>query len=594
MCMLEKSPNFLGQTPLHLAITQSSVVSALLYAGHPLDDVDIFGLTPLMYAAGLGEINSAKQLISAGADLSIQGGRFQRDFIEYAFARGQSKFIVEIVMHIQSTFPQQASQIGHFYGTRILIEMVSVAYLPWVPVDYVESLVQLAGDIDFTFHDPFRGGSKHDGLIENHLLHYGWRLQHVQVMMESGFSLLDHQNNVGKTALMAAASRGDPMVTRYFVEVGAEVNRRDTSGMSALAHCLWGWGGHHIPFGKQDDISYPEVARILLDAGADPCSTDSCDCACSSAGCTVVHMLPAVFGAQKHVFMGNDDIWTTSEWLHLLGDGQNEELLRSSLIALLRRSLFEESGMTHTCCRLQSKQAESRHSLLFDHDDLTGDEQVTVRAQQTRESEQLDLQMRRMANLSTAELMSQWQHSVFQCHLQIWGMDQSSWHDGLKEWHQNTCDLATHRTKLGPLERFVSEPSSLYGSVDCLTHTKKPSGPYSVNERSDSITQVSCGPHSKPDKVLPFSSSLGYLEKLERTFYEGRAGDHSRDGDAWYKQRLGWALQFLGVLQVPPLYLREGMQGRLAHHGCWLDGKDASNVMKHFLDSRDAIAARKR
>ena len=122
---------------------------------------------------------------------------------------------------------------------------------------------------------------------------------------------------------------------------------------------------------------------------------------------------------------------------------------------------------------------------------------------------------------------------------------------------------------------------------------KKPSGNFSVDERRDSITQnVGCF-DLEPDKVLPFSSSLVYLEKLEQAFYEGRTGYGKHGRDAWYNRRLGWVLQFLEVLQVPQLYIREGLQWRLAHHAHWLDGKDPSDVMRHFLDAWKAMAAGK-
>lgn len=460
MYALDQSPNFLGQTPLHLAVVQSSVVLGLLEADHSVDAVDIFGLTPLMYAAGLGQTESAKRLISAGADVTTQGGRFQRDFIAYAFARDQLEFIVETILHLQSTYPQQASQLGHFYGARILLDMVSGAFLPWIPVKYVDKLVQLAGDINFTFDDPnYKDAPEHEGARKNHLLHYGWPLQHVQVMMKSGFNLLNYKNDIGGTALMAAASHGDPLVTQYFIEMGADINEHDSGGMSALAYCLWGWGKrHNLHFGYQDKTSYPKVARILLNAGAVPCSTDDCDCACSTSGCTVTHTFPAVFRTTECLFTGTDTIWTTLEWLYLLEDRQNEEVLRSGLTSLLRRSLFEELGMSHTCCR-RGRKRSMISSLLFDRNTPTENERVAIRAQQMQKSEQLDLQMQRMANLSTAELICEWQKSVFQCHLLVSRKDCPSWLDGLKARYEHTRDLTNPKVVFGPLERSVSQSS---------------------------------------------------------------------------------------------------------------------------------------
>lgn len=122
---------------------------------------------------------------------------------------------------------------------------------------------------------------------------------------------------------------------------------------------------------------------------------------------------------------------------------------------------------------------------------------------------------------------------------------------------------------------------------------KKPSGTYSVDEGRDSITQTVHCPAFQPDKELPFSSSLAYLESLEQAYCEGGVGYDKGDRDTWYKRRLGWVLQFLEVMHVPQLYVRAGLQWRLTSDCCWLDGKDPSDVMKHFLDSRKEMLAHK-
>ena len=165
--------------------------------------------------------------------------------------------------------------------------------------------------------------------------------------MNHGFNLPNHKNNIGDTALMSAASRGDPLVARYFIVTASQVNDHDMGGMSALAHCLEGWDKRYITFGHQNEVSFLDVALILLTAGADPCSTDSCDRGCSTSGCTVIHTLPAFFNSNENSWC-KDNIWTTVEWLHLLEHGHKKDALRSSLISLLRRSLFEELGMSHT------------------------------------------------------------------------------------------------------------------------------------------------------------------------------------------------------------------------------------------------------
>ncbi|KAL3444407.1 hypothetical protein BJX65DRAFT_174013 [Aspergillus insuetus] len=46
--------NFLGQTPLHLAGSNVGIARVLIQPGHDVDAVDLYGRTPLMYAAALG------------------------------------------------------------------------------------------------------------------------------------------------------------------------------------------------------------------------------------------------------------------------------------------------------------------------------------------------------------------------------------------------------------------------------------------------------------------------------------------------------------------------------------------------------------
>ena len=73
-------------------------------------------------------------------------------------------------------------------------------------------------------------------------------------------------------------------------------------------------------------------------------------------------------------------IWSTSEWLHLLSDRQNEEALRSSLIVLLQRSLFQELGMSYTCCRLRKGQPRTRYAMVSDRNTTAEHEQVAMQA----------------------------------------------------------------------------------------------------------------------------------------------------------------------------------------------------------------------
>jgi hypothetical protein len=77
--MLEEDRNFLGQTPLHLASVNRDISSLLLDAGHSIDTTDKHGITPLMYAAGMGNSEVVQMLILRGADTTISDTRWGRN-----------------------------------------------------------------------------------------------------------------------------------------------------------------------------------------------------------------------------------------------------------------------------------------------------------------------------------------------------------------------------------------------------------------------------------------------------------------------------------------------------------------------------------
>ncbi|KAG4263488.1 hypothetical protein FPRO03_09795 [Fusarium proliferatum] len=61
--------NFLGQSALHMAVQQPSRVAQLLAAGHPVDQSDEYGRSPLLYAAAMNNPDTAMMLVENGASL---------------------------------------------------------------------------------------------------------------------------------------------------------------------------------------------------------------------------------------------------------------------------------------------------------------------------------------------------------------------------------------------------------------------------------------------------------------------------------------------------------------------------------------------
>jgi ankyrin repeat protein len=84
--------SFLGQTPVHFAATtdhQNTVVyiTALSTARFELDAQDLYGITPLMYAAGTNNPRAVTALLEAGADINRRDKYKNWTFLDYAISR---------------------------------------------------------------------------------------------------------------------------------------------------------------------------------------------------------------------------------------------------------------------------------------------------------------------------------------------------------------------------------------------------------------------------------------------------------------------------------------------------------------------------
>ncbi|KXH39676.1 hypothetical protein CSAL01_03000 [Colletotrichum salicis] len=135
--------NSLGQTPLHLAVGDPQRMGALIEAGHNVNSTDIYGITPLMYAAVENQAESTILLIEVGASINAVDTTYGRGFLYYAAA------------------------------------------------------------------------------------HFG-------VLLENGFELFNHMNSHGQTPLTVAAKLCEPDLVKKLVEVGADVNLKDSYHRTAL------------------------------------------------------------------------------------------------------------------------------------------------------------------------------------------------------------------------------------------------------------------------------------------------------------------------------------------------------------------------
>ncbi|KAK8021807.1 hypothetical protein PG990_006945 [Apiospora arundinis] len=282
--------NFLGQTPLHLAAAeQESLVLPLLEAGHDVDAEDMHGITPLMYTAGLGRTEAAKELISYEADMFLTDNLRHRTFLGFALARCQYRYALDIAYHVQAIFPTSEKAVGSHFAKSIFMTLLEDrGYRKFdYPPSFIEELMNLVDDANFRFGDP------HNSTEDNHLLHYSWTLEQTKVLINHGFTSINHKRSDGATALMMAASIGRLDLVRYYLEIGADIDAQDNRGRNALCHALEGWIRHDKVLSDEGDMCHLGTISFLITSGADVVSRDRCGCSCSP-GRVFTCLFPAI------------------------------------------------------------------------------------------------------------------------------------------------------------------------------------------------------------------------------------------------------------------------------------------------------------
>ncbi|KAK8087371.1 hypothetical protein PG994_002345 [Apiospora phragmitis] len=245
--------NFLGQTPLHLAAAeQEGLVLPLLEAGHSVDARDIYGITPLMYTAALGNTGAAKILISDGADMFAVDELRERDFLRFALARCRYRYALDIAHHVQKViYPESTKAAGSYFAKSILLMgLVQDNSREDCDPSYIEELMNLVDDVNFKFRDSDQDEE------DNHLLHYLWTVDQAKAIEIHGFTDINYKNSKGVTALMKIAYSGRHHVVRYYLTLGADINAEDCNGWSALSHALQGWVFRREILRDLDEMDY--------------------------------------------------------------------------------------------------------------------------------------------------------------------------------------------------------------------------------------------------------------------------------------------------------------------------------------------------
>lgn len=330
--------NSLGQTPLHLTVSDPRRLEALIDSGHDVNVTDIHGITPLMYAAAANQDESVTLLIESGAYINACDEKYGRTFLHYAAVRGHWRLIFKYLVRLEGfadnwiveDWAERAVLLYH-------IEYPNLGNLEKREVS-LRQLLMKCRTANFTFDDVT------SGIRDNCLLHYNTGITDFEALMEKGFNLFNHMNGKGQTPLMVAAELGEPELVKKLVEARADVNLKDLHHRTAL----------HVALGRMlNSRSYGfwiamETLRILLARGANVFTIDGCRCPCSSFGrLSAVNFL----NSSRHLWQGT---WgkhpiVAMELLCLTVEYRGAQEGKDLLLSFIRWEKHEELGMSHLC-----------------------------------------------------------------------------------------------------------------------------------------------------------------------------------------------------------------------------------------------------
>jgi hypothetical protein len=328
---LEKNVNFLGQTPLHIAICSPSRINTLLDAGHDVNARDKNGVTPLMYASAMNRILAVSILIRRGADLFLHDYLENYDFIMYAAVRNNWYLIwcaVEVIVSrdpnlLLSTF----SRIISAPRPPLLLEEGQA----WTKL-FLTSVISKLRNFNVCFDDM------------RTLMHVVDLPQYAYLLIDHGFTALDQQDQKGEHSLFAITKFLDSTLARRLIEKGADINLKNHEGHNVLWQVL-----NRLTRPRDEEIQkLLEYLDMLLKNGADVSSTGDCTCACTSGGCLPISRL----SFKIHAFLetrANNPCWIF-EWFCILLDHGKAVEAKSNALSILRQVKFDEKNLVHTCC----------------------------------------------------------------------------------------------------------------------------------------------------------------------------------------------------------------------------------------------------
>ncbi|KAH7054597.1 hypothetical protein B0J12DRAFT_658255 [Macrophomina phaseolina] len=334
--------NFLGQSALHLAIRNPNIVKQLIGAGfeHQPDITDTYGLTPLMYSAIYGEIESTKALLGAGANPFMVETLNGMSMWHYALRCNKQGFLDGVLQYYLEAFAEHAELAKSFcLWIRLTCDD---ADLRDAALDTLSAILRTRPTLALVFPKQISP------------LQLCRNTEEALLLLQSYDDPINMKNALGYHPLIVYTKlRNNERLLKIAIERGSDVNAKDCHHMSALHHLnsrltdKIRWGGSDF----DEWMSWLNNTVALIRAGADILQGDKCSCPCSVGGCSHIRGIfwtsPNTPDSQKGTLRAVPWILELYMFLKIT---QPSATLKMMVANLFRLQTFEEWEMKHTCC----------------------------------------------------------------------------------------------------------------------------------------------------------------------------------------------------------------------------------------------------